>query len=205
MRTLIVYGFMAVALSFTGLAVQAQNSLQLNIGYNVNIPTGSFRDYISNPAYKGFTAALFYPLTDCFSLGLSLGYNDYYQKYSRQVYHNGSGSDVSAVLSNSIQQVPLLATAQYVFLKKGIILPYIGGGAGLNFISFDQYLGEFDNPQSFAKLALSGEAGLLIPLSSYSSTALKISVGYNYTPLNKYGLNNLNTWGIGAGVRIPLH
>ncbi|HEX9510878.1 MAG TPA: OmpW family outer membrane protein [Puia sp.] len=185
-------------------AVHAQNELQMSLDYNVNIPTGSFRDFVTHPAYKGFTAGLAYPLNDQLSLGLSFGYNDYYQKYPRQVYPNGKGSDISAMLSNSIQQLPLLVTANYALLKRGAVRPYVGAGAGLNFVNFDQYLGEFDNPHSMTKLALRGEAGILIPLSGYSSTALKIGGSYNYAPFNSYGVSNLDTWGIQAGIRFPL-
>lgn len=204
MRSLIKYlGLAAIILMST--AAHAQHDLQLNIGYNVNIPSGSFRDYINRPAYKGFTAGLAYPVNDQLSVGLGIGYNDYYQKYPRQVYHTGDGSDVSAVVSNSVQQIPVLLTANYSLLKKGWIRPYVGAGAGVNFVSFDQYLGEFDDPHSLTKWALKGEAGFFVPLSSYSSTALKIGASYNYAPFNSYGVKNLDSWGIEAGIRFPIH
>jgi opacity protein-like surface antigen len=187
-----------------GTAAHAQHELQFNLDYNVNIPTGSFRDFVTHPAYKGFTAGLAYPVNDQLSVGLSFGYNDYYQKYPRQTYSEGAGSDISAVVSNSVQQIPVLATVDYTLLKKGFIRPYVGAGAGINFINFDQYLGEFDDPHSYARLALRGEAGILIPLSTYSTTALRIGGSYNYAPFNNYGINNLSNWGIHAGVSFPI-
>jgi len=199
------YVLIAVALIIgTATAAQAQHDLQFNINYNVNIPSGSFRDLITNPAYKGFTAGLAYPVNDQLRIGLSFGYNDYYQKYPRQTYSEGAGSDISAVVSNSVQQIPVLATVDYTLLKKGFIRPYVGAGAGINFINFDQYLGEFDDPHSSARLALRGEAGILIPLSTYSTTALRIGGSYNYAPFNNYGINNLSNWGIHAGVSFPI-
>ena len=207
MRTFIQrYGVIAFLLLALGTAAQAQsrNDLQFNINYNVNIPSGSFRDLVTNPAYKGFTAGLAYPITSQLRVGLSVGYNDYYQKYARKTYSEGAGSDISAVVSNSIQQIPLLITADYTLLKKGFIRPYVGAGAGVNFVSFDQYLGEFDNPQTNARFAVRGEAGILIPLSTYKATAIRIGGSYNYAPYNKYGIDNLNNWGIHAGISIPL-
>jgi len=209
MKTIIQrYGVIAFLLLILGTAAQAQtqsrNDLQFNINYNVNIPSGSFRDFVGKPAYKGFTAGLAYPVTSQLRVGLSLGYNDYYQKYPRQVYSEGAGTDVSAVVSNSVQQIPLLATVDYTLLKKGFIRPYVGAGAGLNFVSLDQYLGEFDNPQSSTHFAVRGEAGVLIPLSSYSATAIRIGGSYNYAPYNKDGIRNLDNWGIHAGVSIPI-
>ena len=205
MRSLLKYCIIGAITIMTGTAAHAQHELQFNLDYNVNIPTGSFRDFVTHPAYKGFTAGLAYPVNDQLSVGLSFGYNDYYQKYPRDVYNDGHGSDISAVLSNSIQQLPLLVTANYALIKEGIVRPYVGAGAGLNFVSFDQYLGEFDDPHSMTRFAMRGEAGILISLSNYSSTALKIGGSYNYSPFNMYGVKNLDTWGLQAGIRIPLH
>jgi hypothetical protein len=202
MRSYIKY-FIAGSIVLLALnRTEAQNAMQVNIGYEMNIPSGSFRDYVTNPAYKGFTAGLAYPINDQLSLGIRVGYNDFYQKYARKIYNEGKGSAVSAVVSNSIQQIPIMISADYTILKKGIIRPYIGAGGGMNLISFDQYLGEFDNPQSKVKPALFGDAGVYSPLSKYSSTAIKLGGGYQYAP---YGRGvNLDTWGIHAGIRFDL-
>jgi hypothetical protein len=98
----------------------------------------------------------------------------------------------------------VLIQTDYTLLKTGAVRPYVGAGVGVNFINFDQYLGEFDNPQSMTKLALRGEAGVLIPLSHYSSTALKIGGSYNYAPFNNYGIKTLDNWGVQAGIRFGL-
>src|SRR6185312_12811729 len=196
--------FIAIAL-VVALASQAQQNVQFDLDYNIDFPAGSsFRSLVTQPAYKGFTAGFAYAFTNQLSAGLSIGYNDYYQKFPRQVYSNGPGSDISAVITNSIQQAPLLATIEYSFLKKGMIRPYVGGGAGVNFIAFDQYAGEFDNPVNYAKFALRGQAGVLIPLSRGSSTAIRVGASYNYAPLKEQGITNLNNWGVHAGIRLPL-
>jgi hypothetical protein len=202
MRTIII----ATLILTISTGAMAQHNLQLNVNYNVNVPMGTdFRNLTDKPAFKGFAAGLAYPVTDQFRAGISFGYNDYYQKFPRQVYSNGPGSDISAVISNSIQQMPLLITADYTLLKTGLIRPYVGAGAGINFISFDQYLGEFDDPVHYTRFAARGEAGILIPLSSYSATALRIGGSYNYAPLKKPGIDNLSNWGIHAGISVPLH
>jgi len=206
MRTILKFaGAAAIILLISCPALHAQDQLQVTAGYNINVPAGSFRDYVTHPAFKGFNVGLAYPINPQLSVGLSFGYNDYYQKYPRQTYDDGKGSTVSAVVSNSVQQIPLLLTANYTLVKKGFIRPYVGAGAGVNFVTFDQYLGEFNDPQSKAKWALKGEAGFYIPLSSYSSTAIKIGGSYNYSPYNSDGVKNLDTWGIEAGIRFPIH
>jgi opacity protein-like surface antigen len=197
--------FLLFLLLMTAAAkAQTSNDLQFNIDYNVNIPSGSFRNFIGSTAWKGFTAGLAYPLTRQLRIGLNIGYNDFYQKYGRQVYSEGAGADISAVVSNSVQQIPLLVVVDYTLLKRGLIRPYVGAGAGVNFVSFDQYLGEFDNPHSSTHFAARGEAGVLIPLSSRSATAIRVGGSYNYAPYKKDGVDNMDNWGIHAGISIPL-
>jgi hypothetical protein len=205
MKSIIKYTAVVLVVLSVSTKSMAQHALEFTAAYNVNIPVSGFKDYITNPAYKGFTGGLYYPFNNQFKLGLTVGYNDYYQKYPRQVYEQDKTSAVSAVLSNSIQQMPVLISANYTLTKSGFIRPYIGAAGGVNFISFDQYLGEFDSPQSMVKTLVQGEAGVLIPLSKSSPTALKIGANYNYAPFKTYGTDNLNSWGILAGIRVALH
>ncbi|MBS1667524.1 MAG: outer membrane beta-barrel protein [Bacteroidetes bacterium] len=190
---------------FFAFASKAQNGLQMDIAYRVDIPTGSFTNQVSNASAKGFNAALSYSFNTKFSLGLMVSYNDYYQKYPRALYTDAHGSTISAVMTNSIQQTPIQVVADYKLIDKGIIQPYVGLGAGFNLVSYDQYLGEFDNPQNAFKPTFSGDAGIFIPVSRISSTAIRIGAGYNFTPLNMGGIKNLNTFDIHAGVRFPFN
>jgi hypothetical protein len=202
MRTRFNGFLIALFLSLAFYRANAQHALEVHAGYEMNIPSGSFRNYITDPAYKGFTVSLAYPFNEQFSLGLAVSYNDYYQKYGRKVYSDGEGSDISAVVSNSVQQVPIMITAGYTLLKTGIVRPYVGASGGINLASFDQYLGEFDNPESKLKPIVAGDAGVYIMLSRYSLTAIKLGGGYQYAPFDK-GID-LSNWGLHAGIRFLL-
>jgi len=204
MKSLSKFIIVITVVLFANNSVKAQNGLEMNVNYNVGLPTAGSKDYVTKPSFRGFTGSLDYAITSQLRVGLGIGFNDYYQKYPRQVY-NGSDGAISAVLSNSIQQTPLIAHINYTITKTGFIRPYVGAGAGVNFISFDQYLGEFDNPSTKAKAIVQGEAGVFIPVSRYSSTAVKIGGTYNFAPFNEFGTSNLNSWGVQAGIRFPLH
>jgi opacity protein-like surface antigen len=204
MRPLSRFIVLTILAGCSCFTVAAQNSAEFNIGYGVNVPLGFFRNYTTNVAAKGFTAGFAYPVTDQLRIGLSVEYNDYYQKFPREVYPQSDGSAISAVVSNSIQQLPVMLTANYTLIKGGHILPFVGAGAGVNFISYDQYLGEFDDPTSKVKWVLQGSAGVWIPLSKYSPTAIKVAANYNYAPFDFYGKNNLNSLGIQAGIRFAI-
>jgi opacity protein-like surface antigen len=186
--------------------VQAQErELQLDINYSINIPGNSFKnDAIDKNSYRGWTANLLYNFTPHISAGVGTGFQDFYQKYPRDVYKLSGGGDVSAVVTNSIQTVPILAQIQYRFLPGSVVQPYVGVGVGGNMILFDQYLGEFDNSQSNFKFAARPEVGLFVPFRKDGPAGIHAYGVYNYMPYNMNGIDNLSNWGAGLGIKFPL-
>jgi opacity protein-like surface antigen len=183
-------------------ALQAQKGItKLGVNYSVGIPTGDFKNVISNESYRGWGIDSLHGVNNKLQLGVGVGFQDFYQKNDRQVYHTGDGQDISAVLTNSIQTIPIVAKARYA-LTEGSIQPYIGLGAGGNLIMFREMLGEFGETESFFKLALKPEIGLQIPITK--GAGLHISAAYNYLPFDKYDIKNFNNISVNAGISIPL-
>jgi hypothetical protein len=197
---------LAVALIFFGRAsVAQQQRLHLALSYNTATPvSSSFKDYVSKTSFRGFQGAVLYNINTSLRVGLQVSWNDLYEKYGRQVYKNEDGSDVSAVLSNTLQFAPVLVKGEYSFIKEGWLQPYVGLGAGISLINVNQYVGEFLYQQSYAKAAFSGDVGLLIPFSKGSSYGGRISTSYTLSPFNKEGIKTIDTWNVQAGVVIPL-
>ena len=191
---------------FAPLVGNAQaERLSINLNYNVATPTGSFKDFVDKTSYRGWTGNLLYGINNKLSVGFGTGYQDFYQKYPRDVYKLNDGSDISAVVSNSVQTIPLLLLAQYNLLPGKVIQPYVGVGAGGNLVMYKQYLGEFASSSNKFQLAVRPEAGFFIPLRKDLSTAgIQVNGNYNYMPYKYNGLDNLNNWGVGIGVRFPL-
>lgn len=184
--------------------VLAQERMQLKLGLNSGMPVGVFKDYMGKNSFRGFQGEVSYPVTPRLHVGLGIGYNDYYEKVARQVY-KAAGGDISAVISKSIQTTPILAKASYELTSEGWIRPYAGLGAGVNLISFNEYLGEFGDQQTAFKLAVSADAGINIPFNkTYRTSGINLGANFNYMPYNRSGLDNLNNWGIHLGVYFPL-
>jgi opacity protein-like surface antigen len=201
MKTIKSILFMMVALiSFH--AVQAQKGItKLGVNYSVGIPTGDFKNVISNQSYRGWGIDILHGVNDKLQVGIGVGFQDFYQKNDRQVYHYGDGQDISAVLTHSIQTVPILAKARYT-LADGNIKPYVGLGAGGNLVMFREMLGEFGETESFFKFALKPEIGVQIPIAK--GAGLHVGAAYNYLPFNKYDIKNFNNISVSAGLSIPL-
>ena len=182
-----------------------ERRLQLDLNYAVGIPGGSFKsDAIDKTSTRGWTANLLYNITPNISVGVGTGFQDFYQKYPRAVYKLNEGGEVSAVLTNSIQTIPILAQFQYRLLPGKTVQPYVGVGVGGNMVIYDQYLGEFDNSKSSFKFAARPEVGLFVPFRKEGPAGIHLFGAYNYMPYKMDGIENLNNWGAGIGVKFPL-
>lgn len=201
------FSFLLLLLA-AGLTVHAQNrELKLNLHYSYAMPLGSFKnDVISNSSPRGVTGDLLYNINNNFFVGLGLGFQDFYQKYPRDLYQTGGHEVTSAVLSNSVQIIPVLAKAEIHPLgsKKSPVQPYISAGAGLGITSFTQYLGEFGGTDNSAGLMLQGGAGFKIPFNATGSSGFSLGANYNMVNYKKNGFENFNNVNIQAGLYFQL-
>src|SRR5689334_22858901 len=89
-------------------AAQAQKGeTKFSISYNVALPMGDFQNVVSSTSYRGFNGSILHGVSDKVSVGFASGFQDFYQKTDRQTYHFSDGSDISAVVTNTIQTIPL--------------------------------------------------------------------------------------------------
>lgn len=201
------YRIIAVLIAglFTVGAVQAQEGrLHLNINYSINTPTGDFKNFVNKTSYRSWAASLLFGINDKLSVGFGTGFQDFYQKYPRQVYKLEGGGDISAVLSNSVQAIPLLAQVQYNFTPEARVQPYVGVGVGGNLILYRQYLGEFGSSKNKFGFAARPEAGVFVPFRKGGPAGITLRADYNYMPVSYNDLQGMDNWGAGIGVKFPI-
>lgn len=201
-------GILAVALVgiVTSVHAQVDGRWKMEIGYRVGIPTGSFKnDFVNNTSFRGAVGEISYGITPKFWLGLSSGFQDYYQKYDRAVYATAPGEHVSAVVTNSMQIIPIMLKGTFMpsALNEAPIKPYVSLGAGLNYINYRQYLGEFPRSENSGNFAAQAGAGVHIPVGN-AGTGIMVGANYNYGAYNRNGIENLHALGVHAGVRFNL-
>lgn len=192
------------AIIFSASAYAQKGVTKLDIGYNVALPQGSFKDNINNTSYRGFEASVVHGINNNLSIGLGTGFQDFYQKNARQVYKLSDGSDISAVLTNSIQTIPLLAQVKYSFTPAAAVQPYAALGIGGNLIAYSQLFGEFGDQQSKFGFAARPELGVYVPFKKNGESGFRLGASYNIMPFKELGFTNLNNIGVHAGVSIPL-
>lgn len=186
-------------------ATAQNNPLNLTFNYNYSMPSGHFKnDLVSNHSPRGFSAGLLYPFSNNLSVGLAFGFQDYYQKYPRALYHLSNTQDISAVLSNSIQTIPILIKAKYFPTLSSALKPYISLAAGGNIIDNKQYYGEFGSSQSNFGFRAEGGLGLLVPFNKTGTSGINIAANYAYAPYHKMGFTDLNSINLQAGIQFHL-
>lgn len=195
--------FLACIFSFTSINAQ-KGETTLDIKYSAALPMGSFKTQLSENSYRGFQANVLYGVSNNFSIGLGTGYQDFYQKNPRQIYKLTNGSDISAVLTHSIQTIPVLVQAKYRFTPGAAVQPYVALGVGGNLISYSELLGQFGGNDTKFGFAARPEAGLFIPFKKMGTSGIALGASYNVMPFKQDEFTNLNHVSISAGITIPL-
>lgn len=186
------------------LAAQSQQgTVKLDLSYNVAMPVGNFKKLTDKTALNGWHAAVVYNITDQVGVGLQTGFQDFYQKYNRQVYH-GSGSDLSAVVSNSVQLVPLLLKGVYTFSTKGMVRPFVGLGVGGSLVQYRKFYGQFADSHSAFSFSAQPALGVQVPVGQARRTTIHLGAAYTYLPYKGLDADGLNHVSLKAGLAIPL-
>lgn len=199
--------FVAVVLGGVARAQLPVGEMRLNLFYNYSLPQGSFKsDMISKGSPRGGRGELMYGISRTLAVGLQVGFQDYYQKYPRDVYTPDKNENISAVLTNSVQTTPIVAKAYFSPLgnQRLLIQPYVSAGAGLNMINYRQFLGQFESNDASAGFVAQAGAGLQIPFGGLGSSGIMLGVNYSYAPYKRSGFTNMNTLDFQAGVFLPL-
>lgn len=191
-----------------GFAAQAQESnLSLNLNYNYSFPVSNFKsDLVQDASPRGFTGNIMYEVNPKIKVGLGVGYQDYYQRKPRALYNYGKSQQISAVMTNSIQLVPVMARLEFdpLALSMAAVRPYISLAAGANFINYSQYLGQFASTS--ANTGFRGQVGLGVKIPFMKSGGWGADLGgtYDYAPYKKYDLKDLNSVNVHAGLYFRL-
>ena len=191
-------------LFFISSALRAQQGLwKADIDYSVGLPMGKLKDVVDEVSARGGSVAVTYGVTDALSLGLEAGFQDFYKKYPRQIFHE-SGSDLSAVITNSIQIIPILVKAKYNFSTTGVLRPFAGLGIGGNLAQYQKYFGQFVESQSKVGFVARPELGVQMPIGRAKQAGVHILAGYNFMPYNDRDLDDINNVVFKLGLNLPL-
>lgn len=178
-----------------------------NIWYNYAMPLGDFKNNVASLGTpRAATVELMWHLNPQFQLGLSGGFANFYQKNDRAVYKMEDGSDISAVMTNNVQLIPILLNAVYYPVAPGTegkmakVQPFVQLGAGAALTEYERLLGQFSNiSNNKINFAAKAGGGIKIPFGKFQQNGVLAGMHYNYSGFKQAGVNNINyvTGGIG--------
>jgi hypothetical protein len=184
-------------------AVAQQGQFKIDLNYQAGLPVGKLKDVVEETSWRGGEIGFMYGVSDAFSVGLAFGSQDFYQKYPRTVLRS-SGQDVSAVISNSIQVMPVMARASMKLAPMGPVQPFVSLGVGGNFIQYRKFYGEFADSRSTFGFAAQPSVGVHVPFSKRSGAGFHIAGGFNYMPFKYNDVDGLHHAVVKAGISVPL-
>ena len=202
-HTIALIAIMAFSLLLQKASAQ-QGEVRMTASIAGAIPMGGFKDLVDKTSMRGADVTILYGINDKFSAGLNGGFQDFYQKFPRTLYKLSDGSDISAVLTNSIQTIPLLATARYNFMPQARVQPYVMAGAGGAVVLNKQYLGEYPTDANEFSFAARPAAGVYIPFRKQGEVGVNLGINYNYLAYKEFGVSNLSYLGFTIGIGFPM-
>jgi outer membrane protein W len=194
-----------IALSLGVITASAQQGeLRMTASIAEATPVGQLKDLVDKTSLRGVDVTILYGINEHFSVGLNAGFQDFYQKFPRAVYKLSDGSDISAVLTNSIQTIPLLATARYNFMPDARVQPYASADIGGTYVINKQFIGEYPNDDNKIGFAARPGVGIYIPFRKQGEVGVNLGVNYNYIGYKQDDISNLGYLGFIIGIDLPM-
>lgn len=146
------------------------------ISYSMAFASGDLHAHIADMSPRGFDFSPMMLLGGGAYLGLSIGYNRFYDERPTETYTRGH-IDVTGKVYRSVSSVGLAATGRYYFLKPGqIARPYGGLRVGAAFVNAWDAVADYSNHDSPVGFLLVPEAGVALRISR----PLSALIGYQY-------------------------
>lgn len=169
-----------VSLMMTVFVVSAQNSTGQNhmlLSYDLAIPAGNTKEYISTSSARGGTLEVAHHLSDELSLGLKIGLQTFSEIRDKDLYTEDNISIYGKQVRN-INSFPVMISAKYKLTTDRRTIPYAGLALGAYFFEKRTDMGLYnitnDNMWSYG---FQPEAGLLIGITD--NLRFNMSTKYN--------------------------
>lgn len=176
---------MAICLSCAGLANAQSYGNQMrqvySINWQINVPVGSSRDFISNATVEGINLNWAYFVTNNFAVGVDLSYSNYHQKFGQRVYMPDENTAINAAQYRYTQVFPLKAQAKWFFTPNNFVKAYAGLGIGALCAGQHIVIQDFDAWNNNWGFLMSPEVGVLIPFGYDNNWGANITAGYNWS------------------------
>lgn len=183
---------LSVFILIGSLQSQAQKNDQLVVefNYNISLPMGQFKDFISETGTRGFEFEMKYMLNDKMAVGGNLAWYGFTEEFPRSTYYFEGGA-LTAQVWNYLTVFPIRAVFTYHFLPDGDVNPYVGLLTGAYFVDRDSDIGYYSIREKTWHFGLTPKLGCYFPMKSQTTEwGFNFNIKYNYILYDQTGLNN---------------
>jgi len=143
-------------------ALQAQSNFTLT--YSMGFATGDLGDYISQPSFRGATVEFRKMVQPNIGVGLTFGWNVFYEEISRDSYTAGNSTLTGKQFRYS-NHFPILLGADYYLSPGEKFNPFVGLGVGTIYTRRNTDMNLYTVEQEAWNFALQPEVGFLYSLT----------------------------------------
>jgi outer membrane protein len=145
-----------------------QQDSYISVQYAVSFGTGDLSDYISKTSWRGVQVEYRSPVRSNLLVGLDVAWNVFYERKDYDTYTVDTRS-LSGVQYRYQNEVPILASVDYLISSENALKPYIGFGLGTIYSERATDMNLYRMLEKTWQFALKGEVGLLYELNYASS------------------------------------
>jgi hypothetical protein len=186
------------------MATQAQLLHNLyGISWEISLPVG--KAFLSNASFLGGKVEYRHFIKRNFSLGTTLGWNNYQEYVPRQTYENADQTEaITTDNQRFIFNLPMTVDGFYYFEQGKHFRPYIGLGLGAQYSSQAAYFNIYVKEDKNWGFVARPQVGAYVPFSKFGHNGLLLAAGYNYaTNKNEtFRINNMQSFWISIGIGI---
>jgi len=148
-----------------------------SLHYDMGIPLGSTSNAVSKMSFRGIGFDYRQGVSDAISIGISLGWQTFYERKDKATYTDGAVS-LTGVQFSYVNAVPMHINATHYFASEDAPMrPYIGFGVGTTYFERRIDMGVYTTNTKNWQFSIQPEVGLLYELSSGANLLL----GAKYT------------------------
>jgi hypothetical protein len=152
-----------------------------NLTYNVSLPMGDTKDYISETSFRGFSAEWRSFITKNTSWGIFGGWQVLYERTTDRI--SLPQTDISGTQDRTINTFPLMLTGHFYIGKSGEFQLTAGMGLGTQYVSQRFAIGLYAFEEDNWRAAVMPDVGVIIPLTEESGISL--NARYHWTAKGK--------------------
>jgi hypothetical protein len=169
------------------------------LGWSVNVPLGSVRDFATNTSPVGAELQLQYRVAPQLAVGVSGEWVSFVDVRPRATY-SVDGAALTATAYNNLVTATVRLLAAYYLATHGSVLPYVAPHVGVSWSSYRSRTADLELDKGAVSIAYGVEAGVLVPM--LDGPIFVFHLRYTALPASEFrdAVGNVQMLGLLAGV-----